>query len=56
MQAQVQLRFSATGVDAMVRYPVQLQRAAEIDERMSRELMRVVSAEGGPAALPTPAQ
>ena len=43
-QAQVQLRFSAAGVDALVRYPVQLALAAEIDERVSRELLRVVSA------------
>ena len=41
-QAQVQLRFSATGVEALVRYPVQLQRAAEIDERISRELLAVI--------------
>lgn len=42
-QAQVQLRFSASGVDALVRYPVQLQRAAEIDERISRELLKVIT-------------
>jgi small-conductance mechanosensitive channel len=42
-QAQVQLRFSASGVEAIVRYPVQLQRAAEIDERMSRELVKTMS-------------
>jgi small-conductance mechanosensitive channel len=42
-QAQVQLRFSATGVEALVRYPVQLQRAAEIDERVSRELLKVIT-------------
>jgi small-conductance mechanosensitive channel len=42
-QAQVQLRFSASGVEALVRYPVQLQHAAEIDERMSRELLKVVT-------------
>jgi small-conductance mechanosensitive channel len=41
---QVQLRFSATAVDAVVRYPVQLDRAAEIDERVSRELLNVISA------------
>jgi small-conductance mechanosensitive channel len=40
VQAQVQLRFSTSGVEALVRYPVQLQHAAEIDERMSRELFR----------------
>jgi len=42
-QPTVQLRFSAAGVDAVVRYPVQLQHAAEIDERVSRELLNVIS-------------
>jgi small-conductance mechanosensitive channel len=37
-QAHVQLRFSAGSVDAIVRYPVPLQRAAEVEERMSRAL------------------
>jgi hypothetical protein len=40
---QVQLHFSAAGVEALVRYPVQLQHEAEIDERVSRELMKVIS-------------
>jgi small-conductance mechanosensitive channel len=44
VQPQVQLRFSAASVDAVVRYPVQLQYAAEIDERMSRELLAVLLA------------
>jgi len=35
---QIQLQFTSTGVQALVHYPVQLQRAAEIDERVSREL------------------
>jgi small-conductance mechanosensitive channel len=43
-EPQVQLRFSAEGVEALVRYPVQLDRAAEIDERVSRELLHVISA------------
>lgn len=43
-QPQVQLRFSAAGVDALVRYPVYLTHAAEIDERVSRELLNVISA------------
>jgi small-conductance mechanosensitive channel len=42
-QPQVQLRFSPAGVDALVRYPVHLQHAAEIDERVSRELLNVIS-------------
>lgn len=40
---QVQLRFSAASVDAIVRYPVQLSHAAEIDERVSRELLNVIA-------------
>ncbi len=40
---QVQLQFSAAGVEAYVRYPVRLQHAAEVDERVSRELLNVVS-------------
>jgi small-conductance mechanosensitive channel len=39
----VQLSYSAKGVDAHVRYPVQLAHAAEIDERMSRALLQVIS-------------
>jgi small-conductance mechanosensitive channel len=39
----VQLSYSVKGVDARVRYPVHLTHAAEIDERMSRALMQVVS-------------
>jgi small-conductance mechanosensitive channel len=41
-QPQVQLRFSAENVEAVVRYPVHLPRAAEIDERVSRELLNVI--------------
>ena len=54
-QAQVQLRFAAAGVDAVVRYPVQLSLAAEIDERVSREVLAVVSQYGSEKALPSPA-
>jgi small-conductance mechanosensitive channel len=50
VHAQVQLKFSAASVDAVVRYPVQLQRAAEIDERISRELLDVIQK----AAVSTP--
>ena len=39
----VQLSYSTKGVDAHVRYPVHLPHAAEIDERMSRALLQVVS-------------
>jgi small-conductance mechanosensitive channel len=49
VQAQVQLRFSAASTEAVIRYPVQLQRAAEIDERISRELLHVIRAFDSPA-------
>jgi small-conductance mechanosensitive channel len=52
-QPQVQLRFSADGVEALVRYPVQLQHAAEIDERVSQALLNVISnLDSGTARLP----
>jgi hypothetical protein len=37
------LSYSAKGVDAHVRYPVHSAHAAEIDERMSRALLQVIS-------------
>ncbi|HEY3851642.1 MAG TPA: hypothetical protein VGL87_11755 [Steroidobacteraceae bacterium] len=39
----VQLTYSVKGVDAHVRYPVHLPHAADIDERMSRALLQVIS-------------
>jgi small-conductance mechanosensitive channel len=41
-QAHVQLRFSSGAIEAIVRYPVPLQRAAEVEERMSRALFDAV--------------
>jgi small-conductance mechanosensitive channel len=38
-QAYVQLRFSSGLVEAIVRYPVPFQRAAEVEEQMSRALL-----------------
>jgi small-conductance mechanosensitive channel len=39
---QVQLQFSTSGAEAKVRYPVPLNRAAEVDERVSQQLHAVV--------------
>ena len=51
-QAQVQLRFSSGSIDALVRYPVPLQRAAEVEERMSRALLDALhETPAGPAQL-----
>jgi small-conductance mechanosensitive channel len=47
---QVQLHFTAAGVDALVRYPVQLQHEAEIDERVSKQLMKVIAASAADAS------
>ena len=41
-EAQVQLRFSSDSIEAIVRYPVPLQRAAEVEERMSRALLDAI--------------
>ena len=41
---QVQLRFSASSVEALVRYPVELRHAAEIDEQVSEAVLRAVRA------------
>jgi small-conductance mechanosensitive channel len=38
-QADVQLRFSSGTIEAIVRYPVPLPRAAEVEERMSQALL-----------------
>jgi len=40
---QVQLHFSAAGVEAHVRYPVPLRHAAEIEERVTEALAKVIS-------------
>lgn len=40
--ANVQLRFSAGSVEAIVRYTVPLERASEVEERMSRKLYAAI--------------
>jgi small-conductance mechanosensitive channel len=39
---QVQLRFSASAVEALVRYPVEIQHAAEIDEKVSEAMIAAI--------------
>ena len=46
VQPRVQLSFSATGVEAHVRYPVHLQNAPEIEERVSQSVYGAVAALG----------
>jgi small-conductance mechanosensitive channel len=50
-EPQVQLHFSGGAVEAHVRYPVHLQHAAEIDERVTEALAKVLaSVTAAPAA------
>jgi hypothetical protein len=46
---QVQLQFSPSGVEAKVRYPVPLNRTAEVDERISQELHHLTQPSPAPA-------
>ena len=39
LQPKVELRFIATGVESVIRYPVDLKNAAEIDERVARAVL-----------------
>jgi small-conductance mechanosensitive channel len=39
LQPTVQLQFTSSGLEALVRYPVSLRHAAEIDERVTRAVM-----------------
>jgi hypothetical protein len=41
-EPQVQLRLTATGSEVLVRYPVQLEHAAEIDEKVSQAVGAVI--------------
>ena len=45
-EPRVQLQFGAAAVEAVVRYPVHLAHAAEIDERVTKELIQAL---GGPS-------
>ena len=55
LRPRVQLNFTATGVEARIRYPVHLNDAAQIDDRISQELLPVVEGlSGGPAVTSKP--
>jgi hypothetical protein len=53
-QAHVQLRFSSGSIDAIIRYPVPVRRAAEVEERMSHALLDAVRGSTAEPALLTP--
>jgi hypothetical protein len=52
---QVQLQYSTSGVQALVRYPVPLDRASEVDERVSRALHEIVRSSRDQRPEPRPA-
>lgn len=45
LRPKVALRLSSSGVEVTIRYPVDLQHGAEIDARMSRELVTILESE-----------
>jgi small-conductance mechanosensitive channel len=45
LRPNIQLRFSSSAVEATIRFPVDLQHAAETDERVSRELLKALDRE-----------
>jgi small-conductance mechanosensitive channel len=54
-QPRVQLSFSATGADAHIRYPVHVQNAAEVDERVSQAVFGVIAKLGADSKPARPA-
>jgi uncharacterized membrane protein len=45
---QVQMHLTNGRMEALIRYPVHLDHAAEIDERVAQAVMKVIAAEGQP--------
>jgi small-conductance mechanosensitive channel len=45
LQAKVRLHYTASGIEATVRYPVELGKAADIDDHLMRELLAAVDQE-----------
>lgn len=45
LRPNIQLRFTSSAVEATIRFPVDLQHAAETDERISRELLKALDRE-----------
>ena len=45
LQPKIRFRLSAAGLEVTVRFPVDLQKAAEIDEQVTRELLKALDRE-----------
>ena len=45
LQPKTRLRFVQSGIEVVIRFPVDLQHATEIDDRLTRELLTVIEGE-----------
>ena len=45
LQAKVRLYYTASGMEATVRFPVQIEKASEIDDHLMRELIAAAGRE-----------
>jgi small-conductance mechanosensitive channel len=45
LQPKVRLHYAASGIEATVRYPVEIEKAADIDDHLMRELLAAVEQE-----------
>jgi len=45
LQPKVRLHYTASGIEATVRYPVEIEKAADIDDHLMRELLAAVEQE-----------
>ena len=45
LHPQAHLRLTPSGLEALIRFPVDLRHAGEIDERVTRELLKAVDQE-----------
>jgi small-conductance mechanosensitive channel len=56
LRPRSQLRFTPAGLDVIIRFPVDLRHAAEIDEQITRELLKALAREPEMKLAPAPAQ
>jgi small-conductance mechanosensitive channel len=45
LQPKVGLHYTASGIEATIRYPVEIEKAAEVDDHLMRELMTAIEKE-----------
>ena len=45
MEPKVRFRLTSAGLEVLIRFPVELQKSAEIDDRVTRELLRAIEEE-----------